>query len=281
MKRNIAINKLTFLILASSLVGTFIYNTAYGQMPEGKKPMFKLFTYKYRNWKLRRGDSILTYDNTNAVLQALEIYKIQDKEKVFLRLVKKDSSLIEGELVTLLTNGTIYGPEDMDLGPAEPGSDGNKIDMVKKGYYIAQNGITYKEGDFVEFGFGSSPNGSYQYLMQGGFISVASFDANKGANQFDMAKGFNGIKLPIIKIKSVRYMGQTKVYFVVKMPIGRANLWIDDAIAKCEVVPCQSQKPVLQQLSSADEILKFKKLMDEGVITKEEFEAKKKQLLMK
>ncbi|GEM_PF-6044492 len=32
-------------------------------------------------------------------------------------------------------------------------------------------------------------------------------------------------------------------------------------------------------ISNADEILKYKNLMDEGIITKEEFEAKKKQLL--
>lgn len=32
-------------------------------------------------------------------------------------------------------------------------------------------------------------------------------------------------------------------------------------------------------ISSADEILKFKKLLDDGVITQEEFDAKKKQLL--
>jgi hypothetical protein len=33
------------------------------------------------------------------------------------------------------------------------------------------------------------------------------------------------------------------------------------------------------EAGTADEILKYKKLMDEGVITKEEFEQKKKQLL--
>lgn len=36
---------------------------------------------------------------------------------------------------------------------------------------------------------------------------------------------------------------------------------------------------VIQQVSSADELKKFKELLDEGVITKEEFEAKKKELL--
>ena len=33
------------------------------------------------------------------------------------------------------------------------------------------------------------------------------------------------------------------------------------------------------KISDADEILKFKKLLDEGIITQEEFEKKKKQLL--
>lgn len=36
---------------------------------------------------------------------------------------------------------------------------------------------------------------------------------------------------------------------------------------------------VVQQVSSADEIQKYKKLLDDGIITQEEFDAKKKQLL--
>ena len=36
---------------------------------------------------------------------------------------------------------------------------------------------------------------------------------------------------------------------------------------------------VVQQLSSADEIKKYKELLDSGIITQEEFDAKKKQLL--
>ena len=45
----------------------------------------------------------------------------------------------------------------------------------------------------------------------------------------------------------------------------------------------QSRKPagqiVTQQLSPADELKKFKELLDMGIITQEEFDAKKKQLL--
>ena len=40
-----------------------------------------------------------------------------------------------------------------------------------------------------------------------------------------------------------------------------------------------SEKTVIQQSSSADELKKFKDLLDTGVITQEEFDAKKKQLL--
>ena len=46
---------------------------------------------------------------------------------------------------------------------------------------------------------------------------------------------------------------------------------------------CQSEKEMASDrqsnASAADEILKFKQLMDAGVITSEEFENKKKQLL--
>lgn len=38
-------------------------------------------------------------------------------------------------------------------------------------------------------------------------------------------------------------------------------------------------QPVVQQASAADEILKFKSLLDAGAITQEEFDAKKKALL--
>ena len=41
----------------------------------------------------------------------------------------------------------------------------------------------------------------------------------------------------------------------------------------------KSRAQVVQQTSNADEILKYKNLLDEGIISKSEFEEKKKQLL--
>ena len=46
-----------------------------------------------------------------------------------------------------------------------------------------------------------------------------------------------------------------------------------------EPVDVSDDYEIQQPFSVADEILKFKKLCDEGIITQEEFELKKKQLL--
>ena len=49
----------------------------------------------------------------------------------------------------------------------------------------------------------------------------------------------------------------------------------DDDIAKSK----EPQGTVIQQASAADELKKFKDLLDMGVISQDEFDAKKKQLL--
>lgn len=46
-----------------------------------------------------------------------------------------------------------------------------------------------------------------------------------------------------------------------------------------EIKSAQQPQPVAAQTSAADEIAKFKGLLDEGIISQEEFDAKKKQLL--
>lgn len=49
--------------------------------------------------------------------------------------------------------------------------------------------------------------------------------------------------------------------------------------AREELRKPQGAKVFHQQVSSADELLKFKSLLDQGVITQEEFNKKKKELL--
>lgn len=49
--------------------------------------------------------------------------------------------------------------------------------------------------------------------------------------------------------------------------------------AKAEIEKQNAPTPVVAEASAADELKKFKELLDMGVITQEEFDAKKKQLL--
>ncbi|MBQ8767140.1 MAG: SHOCT domain-containing protein [Clostridia bacterium] len=59
----------------------------------------------------------------------------------------------------------------------------------------------------------------------------------------------------------------------------KVALQIKDYIESIINNSSQQQNTVVQASSEADEILKFKKLLDDGVITQEEFDAKKKQIL--
>lgn len=60
--------------------------------------------------------------------------------------------------------------------------------------------------------------------------------------------------------------------------VGRSLMGeLDLLIQKREDIP--QQAAFVQESSSADEIRKFKELLDDGIITQEEFEAKKKELL--
>ena len=54
---------------------------------------------------------------------------------------------------------------------------------------------------------------------------------------------------------------------------------IKEYVEKRIIELSKPQTAVVQQASPADEIMKFKQLFDQGIITQEEFEAKKKQLL--
>ena len=78
---------------------------------------------------------------------------------------------------------------------------------------------------------------------------------------------------------SIQLNSLTKTYELLishkKGLVDKIGQTFEKAINDCKFK--QEQQTVIT--SSADEILKFKKLLDEGIITKEEFEIKKKQLL--
>lgn len=145
--------------------------------------------------------------------------------------------------------------------------------------YKAKNGITYMIGDSVKLGKGSGVNGAFLWLQMGGWGAAMSYNVNKGQDQFNIGRGFANMNVIIKNIKESKTKIGKKTYFVVNGNYTNYNLFIDDAIEACEVKPCNDANAPAPAVSVADELLKFKKLLDSGVITQTEFDNQKKKLL--
>ena len=142
--------------------------------------------------------------------------------------------------------------------------------------YTTNTGYTFKEGDQIIIGNGSNTNGEFNYITtQSPIVGVIPL---KG--------GWMGSKLII---KEIFLSGSKKRGYIATFKLGTGNIAnyycaIDAALDSKEVILLQKSK--LDKMnhdsfSVADEIGKLKKLMDDGALTKEEFEAQKKKILDK
>ena len=110
------------------------------------------------------------------------------------------------------------------------------------------------------------------------YVDMSSFQYKKpglsqGYIQFSIAGGREsrrGVSDAFYDENSVR---------IIPMKRKQANEVADYISERIREVKTQSRGPIVKQLSPADEIIKYKQLFDAGVISKEEFEAKKRQLL--
>jgi len=136
--------------------------------------------------------------------------------------------------------------------------------------YKASNGITYKVGDTLKLGKGSGENGTFLFFQLGGWKNSDP----KYFGERDYAD--SGVLIKRIKMHQLR--GNPKMVFTV----GGGNIInytvrVEEAIESCEVIPCKEEQQGVG--SVADELLKFKHLLDAGAITQGEYEGEKKKLL--
>jgi len=148
--------------------------------------------------------------------------------------------------------------------------------------YKASNGKTYHPGDTVRVGLGSIQDGSFKYVLINQLLPGPP-DPRR-SNGMSARKDMSGGGYVIKKIKNGKQFtsGQEKVVFTVRTGgLPTCDIWIEEAIASCEVTPCNDSKSngASPQFSVADELTKLKKLLDDGAITKKEYEAQKKKLL--
>ena len=141
--------------------------------------------------------------------------------------------------------------------------------------YKASNSITYHIGDTIKLGRGSTPTGDFAYFQVGGVMTSTSTDLN--AN--NTGRIFSGSNVVIKKIREYNKKGAQKVLFVVGAgTFTNYNLWIEDAIATCEIEDCK-KIDIAEKSDNLDRLIKLKKLLDSGAITQNEYDAEKKKIL--
>ncbi|MFB9841096.1 SHOCT domain-containing protein [Mucilaginibacter ginsenosidivorans] len=148
--------------------------------------------------------------------------------------------------------------------------------------YSASNGRTYHVGDTIKLGQGSAPNGTFRYVQYGGWL-VFMINGNQ-ADDHNIEKTYSGYGAIVKKIHSFKAHGIQKVVFAVDIGGGsNFDLWIEDAIASCEIVDCKGKQVqatvVTQSDDQFDKLKKLKALLDSGAITQAEYDAQKKKLL--
>ena len=144
--------------------------------------------------------------------------------------------------------------------------------------YHASNGIAYHSGDTIKLGLGSMPDGNFKYIQINQLLPGPP-DPRR-SNSMAARKDMSGSGYVIKKIQNVRQMGggEKTVITIRTGGLPTCDIWIEEAIATCEVTPCNNQKSTSTG-SVADEIMKLKKLLDAGAITQTEYDAQKKKLL--
>jgi len=97
-----------------------------------------------------------------------------------------------------------------------------------------------------------------------------------------IGEAYNHLSVTIKKIKLDIINGAPKITFTVGSgTLTNFTVIIDDAIQACEVLPCtaNTNPAATQTVDVADELIKLKKLLDNGSITQAEYDAQKKKLL--
>lgn len=154
--------------------------------------------------------------------------------------------------------------------------------------YLA-SGFKVVVGQSLKIGVGSTPSGTFKYIRNNAnsLFNYTSNTSNNADNANSLPRNMSGMSLKIkrIDIRGTKKMGYV-YYPILKQSMFAYECDIKNAILSNEIEVPEEFKPkvkpsvvVIQKASAADEIVKYKKLLDDGVINKEEFEAKKKKLL--
>jgi hypothetical protein len=156
------------------------------------------------------------------------------------------------------------------------------------------SGFTVTKDQKLKIGTGAMPDGDFKYIRTSS-TSLFQYRSNNGyqglANQANaFSRGNSGLEFKVIRIDKRGTKKNGFVYYpVINSGMVRYEIDLENAIASGEIDVPDQYKPkpketavvVKQEISVADELVKLKKLYDDGILTKEEYESQKKKLLEK
>lgn len=157
---------------------------------------------------------------------------------------------------------------------------------------VTGSGYKVFVGQKLKLGRGTSPNGDFIYIRinGGSMFNYSSTVPNYANTANNLNRSHAGREFKVVKIVKRGTKKTGIVYYpVINIGMVRYECDIENAIAMGEVEVPEEYLPrkkesvvvVKEELSVADELSKLKKLLDDGVITKEEFDSQKKKLLEK
>jgi hypothetical protein len=150
------------------------------------------------------------------------------------------------------------------------------------------SGMTVVKGQKIKLGLGTMPDGDFKFVRINSSsifhnTEISNYNSGYNANSANsMNRRNSGREFTVVRLEKRGDDKHGYSFYVVLAGLPRYEVDIENAIASGELVVSSKYKPgTLLQVSVADELIKYKKLLDGGVLTKEEFEAAKKKLLEK
>lgn len=143
-------------------------------------------------------------------------------------------------------------------------------------------GTLIRPGDTLHLGRGTLPNGDFQYV----FVPDNVFTGSKQQN-FTSQLSNLWVRVKDIRVQRSRNFGE-KTVAVVKANTLNGCVDLNAAEAAGEIITAHTRTAAVSAaapastappLSTADELLKLKKLYDQKVLTKAEYDAQKAKLL--
>ncbi len=151
------------------------------------------------------------------------------------------------------------------------------VPKIENDTLYTASGYKITAGQEIKLGIGTKDNGDFKYIS-------ASNSFLPNAREQSLKRTKNGHTVIVKKLKPEGNSKNGYVYYIV-VGVGEPVNYqcdVESAITAGEIiVPDQykTKTTSAQPLSVADELAKLKKLYDDSVITKEEYEAQKKKLL--